>query len=122
MKLGAQMKNSKRKDLETKGWRTGSAQEFLDLSDEELAYIELKIALSQSLRERRQKQKLTQEELAKMLKSSQSRVAKMEAGDPKVSIDLLVRALFVLGATRKDVAKSLAKSSSGAGILNKMAS
>lgn len=101
------MKISKRKDLESKGWKTGSAQEFLDLSDEELAYIELKIALSQSLKERRQKQKLTQEELAKMLKSSQSRVAKMEAGDPKVSIDLLVRALFVMGATKKDVAKSL---------------
>lgn len=116
------MNKAKRKDLETKGWTTGSVQEFLDLSDEELAYIELKIALSQSLRERRQKQKLTQVELAKMLKSSQSRVAKMEAGDPKVSIDLLVRALFVMGATRKDVAKSLVKSSSGAGELNKMAS
>ncbi|MHB9112315.1 MAG: helix-turn-helix domain-containing protein [Thermoleophilia bacterium] len=116
------MKNSKRKDLETKGWKTGSAQEFLDLSDEELAYIDLKIALSQSLRERRQKQKLTQEELAKMLKSSQSRVAKMEAGDPKVSIDLLVRALFVMGASKKDVARSFSVSETGTSKRQKLAS
>ncbi|MFA5809937.1 MAG: helix-turn-helix transcriptional regulator [Thermoleophilia bacterium] len=116
------MKNSKRKDLESKGWKTGSAQDFLGLSDEELAYIELKLALSRSLKERRQKQTLTQSELAKMLNSSQSRVAKMEAGDPKVSIDLLVRALFVLGATKKDVAKSFTISVEGANRRQKMAS
>ncbi|MHB0866801.1 MAG: helix-turn-helix domain-containing protein [Thermoleophilia bacterium] len=100
------MNASRRKDLEAKGWQVGNAQESLGLSDEELAYIELKLALSKSLKERRQKQKRTQLELAKLLKSSQSRVAKMEAGDPRVSIDLLVRALFVLGATKKDVARS----------------
>lgn len=122
MKLGDQMKKSKRKDLESKGWKTGSAQDFLGLSDEELAYIELKLALSQSLKERRQKQKLTQSELAKMLNSSQSRVAKMEAGDPKVSIDLLVRALFIMGATKKDVAKSLTISDEGANRRQKLAS
>lgn len=122
MKLGDQMKKSKRKDLESKGWKTGSAQDFLGLSDEELAYIELKLALSQSLKERRQKQKLTQSELAKMLNSSQSRVAKMEAGDPKVSIDLLVRALFIMGATKKDVAKSLMISDEGANRRQKLAS
>ncbi|MFA5802924.1 MAG: helix-turn-helix transcriptional regulator [Thermoleophilia bacterium] len=116
------MKKSKRKDLESKGWKTGSAQDFLGLTDEELAYIELKLALSQSLKERRQKKKLTQSELAKMLKSSQSRVAKMEAGDPKVSIDLLVRALFVLGATKKDVARSFATSNAGSSERHKLAS
>lgn len=122
MKLGDQMKKSKRKDLESKGWKTGSAQDFLGLSDEELAYIELKLALSQSLKERRQKQKLTQSELAKMLNSSQSRVAKMEAGDPKVSIDLLVRALFMLGATKKDVARSFAAPNASSSERQKLAS
>ncbi|MHB1390465.1 MAG: helix-turn-helix domain-containing protein [Thermoleophilia bacterium] len=116
------MNTSKRNDLESKGWQVGNTQEFLGLSDEELAYIELKLALSQSLKERRQKQKLTQLELAKLLKSSQSRVAKMEAGDPRVSIDLLVRALFVLGATKKDVARSFSVSEAGTHKQQKLAS
>src|SRR5581483_4278956 len=43
---------------------------------------------------------LSQAVVAKRLGSSQSRVAKMEAGDPSVSLDLLLRALLALGATR----------------------
>jgi DNA-binding XRE family transcriptional regulator len=100
------MRQSKRKALEAKGWKLGSAQEFLDLSDEELALIELKIALGNALKQRRQKKRLTQKEAAKVIASSQSRVAKMEAGDPSVSIDLLVKSMLTLGATTKDVAKA----------------
>ncbi|MCL4309379.1 MAG: helix-turn-helix transcriptional regulator [Actinomycetota bacterium] len=102
------MDKNKRKALEAKGWKIGSTQDFLELSDEEMAYVDTKLELAQSLKERRQGKHFTQAKLAKMLKSSQSRVAKMEAGDPSVSIDLLVRALFVLGASRMDLAKTLA--------------
>jgi DNA-binding XRE family transcriptional regulator len=98
----------KKKRLEAAGWRVGSTQEFLGLSPAEAAYIELKIALSDKLKERRQGQQVTQQKLAELLGSSQSRVAKMEAGDPTVSLDLLLRALFALGATRRDVAKAIA--------------
>jgi DNA-binding XRE family transcriptional regulator len=98
----------KKKRLEEAGWRVGSTQEFLGLSSAEAAYIELKIALSDKLKERRQRQQVTQQKLAQLLGSSQSRVAKMEAGDPTVSLDLLLRALFALGATRRDVAKAIA--------------
>jgi len=101
------MRQSKRKALEAKGWKLGSAQEFLDLSDEEIALIELKIALGNALKQRRQKKRLTQKSAAKAMASSQSRVAKMEAGDPSVSIDLLVKSMFTLGASRKDVAKAI---------------
>jgi DNA-binding XRE family transcriptional regulator len=97
----------KKKRLEAAGWRVGSTQEFLGLSSAEAAYIELKIALSDKLKERRQRQRVTQQELARVLGSSQSRVAKMEAGDPTVSLDLLMRGLFALGATRKDVARAI---------------
>ena len=97
----------KKKRLEAAGWRVGSTQEFLGLSSAEAAYIELKIALSDKLKERRQSQRVTQQELARVLGSSQSRVAKMEAGDPTVSLDLLMRGLFALGATRKDVARAI---------------
>ena len=98
----------KKRRLEDAGWRVGSTQEFLGLSPAEAAYIELKIALSDKLKERRQRQQVTQQKLAQLLGSSQSRVAKMEAGDPTVSLDLLMRGLFALGATRRDVAKAIA--------------
>ena len=102
------MKATKRKKLEAKGWKVGSVEDFLDLTPEEVAYIELKHALSSSLKERRTKKKLSQVEVAKIVKTSQSRVAKMEAGDPSVSIDLLVKSLLALGATPKEVAKAIA--------------
>ena len=101
------MKYSKKKILESKGWKVGSASEFLNLSAEEAAYVELKLALSKNLQEYRREKKLTQEELARRLKSSQSRIAKMEAGDPSVSLDLLVRSLLALGASSKHLAQML---------------
>lgn len=91
------------------GWKVGSAEEFLGLTDEESAFIEMKFALARSLQERRAASGLTQEELAKQLSSSQSRVAKMEAADTTVSIDLLVRSLLVLGATRREVGRIIGR-------------
>jgi hypothetical protein len=103
------MKNGKRARLETHGWRVGSAAEFLDLTPEETAFVETKLALSRCVRDRRTAQKVSQAVLAKRLKSSQSRVAKMEAADSTVSIDLLLRAFFALGAKPKDVATAIRK-------------
>jgi DNA-binding XRE family transcriptional regulator len=98
--------NKKKKDrLKAAGWKVGSTREFLGLSQEEATFIELKLALARSLKLRRQRRGLTQAELATRLKSSQSRVAKMEAADPTVSIDLLLRSLFALGASTKDLAR-----------------
>src|SRR5688500_2689506 len=100
------MKESKRKKLRAAGWAMGSVQEFLRLSDADAALIEMKLCLSRSLRERRQQSRVSQLELAKRLGSSQPRVAKMEAGDPSVSMDLLVSSLLVLGASAADLAKA----------------
>ena len=99
------MRKAKRNRLETKGWKVGSAKDFLDLSAEESAYIEMKLELAETLRSQRARHKLTQTELARLVNSSQSRVAKMEAGDPSVSMDLLVRSLLALGASKRRVAK-----------------
>jgi len=105
------MRRSKKERLEAKGWRLGTAQEFLGLSDEGTAYVELRLRLADSLRLRRQKRKLSQTELAKLLRSSQSRVAKMEGGDPSVSIDLLIRSLLALGASDRDLARTISGAS-----------
>ena len=103
------MKASKRIDLEKAGWAIGSAEDFLELSAQERAFVDVKLALAEALRTRRQRKKLTQTQVAKILGSSQPRVAKMEAGDSSVTVDLLVRSLFAIGATPKDLAKVLAR-------------
>ena len=99
------MTAEKRRRLEAAGWRLGTVQEFLDLSAAEAALIEIRLALARGLRARRQRKQLTQAALARQLASSQSRIAKMETGDPTVSIDLLVRALLALGAAPRDLAR-----------------
>ena len=106
------MKPEKRKRLEAAGWKVASVREFLDLTDEETALIELKLDLARAVKAERMRRKLTQDELGRMLGSSQSRVAKIEVGDPSVSIDLLVRSLLRMGATRRDLARHLSASTS----------
>lgn len=104
------MNESKRKRLEAKGWKIGTVEEFLQLSSEEAAYVEMRIRLSNGLKKRRRQRNLTQAQLADLLKSSQSRVAKMESGDPSVSLDLLIRSLLALGMSSKDLGKIIASS------------
>ncbi|MHB8455978.1 MAG: helix-turn-helix domain-containing protein [Acidiferrobacterales bacterium] len=104
------MNKTRRIALKRQGWTIGSAEEFLGLSPEESRFIDLKLTLSRGLRKRREAHKLTQIELARKLRSSQSRIAKMEAGDPSVSVDLLIRSLFSLGATQRDLARVIAAS------------
>lgn len=99
------MKKDKKRRLERAGWKVGTVREFLNLTDAEETLIELKLNLSHGLRSRRVKQKLTQAQLARLLGSSQSRIAKMEAGDPSVSVDLFVRSFLAMGATPKELAR-----------------
>lgn len=106
------MKKTKRKALERAGWRVGTVDEFLGLSKAEAALVELRLALSKKLRTKRTKQKLTQGQLAKLVGSSQSRVAKMESGDPSVTLDLLIRSLLAMGASQKEVARAIGQTSS----------
>jgi predicted XRE-type DNA-binding protein len=101
------MKRAKQEKLQKRGWIVGSAADFLALTPEEAAFVEIKLALSDALRTLRQKANLSQAQVAKQLGSSQSRVAKMETGDPSVTLDLLVRSLLVLGATKKTVGRTI---------------
>ena len=101
------MERGKRKRLEKAGWRIGTAAEFLELSDVEEALVDMKLLLGTRLRKTREQHNLTQTDLAVRMGSSQSRVAKMEAGDPGVSLDLLVQGLLAAGATRREIASAL---------------
>lgn len=101
------MKKAKRERLEAGGWKVGTVAEFLNLTPEESALIEIKLALARRLRERRQK-RMTQAQLAEKIQSSQSRVAKAETGHSSVSIELLVRAMLATGASQKEIGKAIA--------------
>ena len=97
----------KRQKLEKAGWQVGSADEFLELSPEEASYVEMKLSLSDGLKRRRASEGVTQANLAKKIGSSQSRIAKAEASDPSVSVDLLMRALLATGATLADLGRMI---------------
>ncbi len=102
------MNNARKARLKAKGWRTGSVADFLGLSPEESYFVELKLRLADDLKLRRTKRRISQEQLAVLVGSSQSRIAKMERGDASVSIDLLVRSLLAMGAKPKDLGRSIA--------------
>jgi ribosome-binding protein aMBF1 (putative translation factor) len=99
------VKSSKRKNLEKAGFKVGTVQEFLGLSDEETALIDLKVRLIELLKSARTSAGMTQHELAKLLASSQSRVAKIEGARADVSLDLICKALFALGISRQAIGK-----------------
>ena len=104
------MDRMRRRTLESAGWRVGTPEEFLNLTEAETAFIEMKLALANGLRGLRLERSQTQAEVAETIGSSQSRVAKMEAADPSVSLDLLIRGLLRLGADAEFVATLVAKS------------
>ena len=102
------MDQLKKEQLEAKSWKVGTVSEFLELTPEENALIEIKLALSRSLKQRRQ-QVMTQAELAGKIQSSQPRIAKAENGDASVSIELLIRAMLATGATPKEIGQVIAE-------------
>ncbi len=101
------MRTEKRKKLEAAGWKVANTSEFLQLSDTEARFLEIKLSLVRMLRVCRERNQLTQAQLAKRIRSSQSRVAKMEAGDPSVSVDLLMRSLLAVGVKPRELAGAI---------------
>ena len=102
------MDSAKKKRLQKSGWTVGDASELLELSPEETEIIEMKISLAKKFQSKRKSKHLTQEQAAKLLHTSQSRVAKIEAGDPSVSLDLLIKGLISLGTNRKTLGEYIA--------------
>lgn len=103
------MDAKRRQKLEAAGFRVGTVAEFLELTAEEAALIDLKLSLGTLVRSVRKRAKLSQQGLAGRLHSSQSRVAKLEAGDASVSLDLIVKAAFAAGAKKSDLANAIVK-------------
>lgn len=102
------MDSAKKEKLTSQGWKVGSVADFLELTPEEARVIEIKLALSKNLKERRQKL-MTQAKLAEKINSSQPRIANAENGDAAVSIDLLIRAMLAIGVTPQEIGQVIAK-------------
>jgi len=100
------MNSTRLKRLKAAGWKVGTTKDFLGLSDQEAALVEVKLSLIEALKKSRQKRRLSQIDLAQRMGSSQSRIAKIEAGDSSVSLDLIVRALIAAGTTQQDIRKA----------------
>jgi ribosome-binding protein aMBF1 (putative translation factor) len=98
--------STKLKRLKAAGWKVGTTKDFLGLSDQEATLVEVKLSLIEVLKKSRQKSRLSQTDLAQRMGSSQSRIAKIEAGDSSVSLDLIVRALIAAGTTQRDIRKA----------------
>ena len=102
------MDKLKQKRLEAAGWKVGDAVDFLELTAEEAELVDVKLALGDYMRKLRRRRRMTQAQVAERIGSSQSRVAKMEAADASVSLDLVVKSLFSLGASMCDVGRVIA--------------
>lgn len=102
------MKSVKKQRLEANGWKVGTVGQLLELTPEEEAFVEAKLRLAELVRARRQVTGLTQSTLAKRMASSQSRIAKIEAGGASASVDLMLRALFAAGATASEIGAAIA--------------
>jgi len=101
------MDKKRQQQLEEKGFRVGSAADFLELSPEEETYIDIRLDISNMVKRQRAKRGWTQEQLARAIGSSQSRIAKLEGGDPGISMDLMIKALLRLGTSKKQIGKLL---------------
>lgn len=99
-------KQSKRRKDD--GWKTGTVAEFLEMTPEEEALMEMMLALSRGVRHYRNAEGINQTELAERMGSSQSRVALVERGDKSVSMQLTLRALLALGCSRAQIADLVA--------------
>ena len=106
--MGEKMNKAKQARLEARGWKVAGIEEFLGLSKEEAVFVEMKLALARCLRELRMRRNLSQSQVAELIGSSQSRVAKMESGDPTVTIDLMLRSVLAMGASPRQVGRVLA--------------
>ena len=91
--------------IQTIGGRVTTVEEWLDLTAEEVAVIDMRIRLGEKLRERRRRAGLSQQRVARILGTSQGRVSKLEKG--QASLDQLARSLLALGGSRREAARAI---------------
>lgn len=93
-----EMKAEKRARLEKLGYRIyEDAADWLGLTDEEKRLLDLRMSVTQAVRDLRTSLGLTQAQLAEKLGSTQPRIANLELGQRGFSMDFAVKALLAMG-------------------------
>src|SRR5262245_26622057 len=100
---GAAMNERKRLRLERAGWRSGTVQQFLGLTDAAAAYIETSVLLAAALRAVRRRRRMSLGVAARTIGTTTAAVGKLEAGNPSATIDELLGALLALGISPRRV-------------------
>jgi DNA-directed RNA polymerase sigma subunit (sigma70/sigma32) len=91
------------------GWKSGSAAEFLGLSPEEEAIVEMRLALHKLLKECMRH--MTQKELAARMGLTAGRITQIMNGY-ETSMEQTVRAILATGASLRDVARAIQRAES----------
>jgi transcriptional regulator with XRE-family HTH domain len=73
------------------------------LTEEERQIVEFRLMVGRGVRRLREDHRLTQQQLADRIGSTQSRVAKIEAASREVSLDLMLRGFFSAGGRLTDL-------------------
>ena len=103
------MSKTRKEELAEAGFEETTIQKFLDLSDIDMKLIDLKIELGKLLKKQRKVKKLTQSQLADIVKTNQARIARIENADNSVSIDSILISLYSVGTKEKDISGVFAK-------------
>jgi hypothetical protein len=106
------MDKDKQAKLASKGWKIGTVNEFLDLTPAEATYIELRLALSENLKQRQTQKQLTSSHTQF---ANPFQIEKLETGEAEVTLDFLIRSLLTLGVTVKELAEIMVHSQNFAG-------
>src|SRR6266849_1649725 len=109
------MQPDKRKALEAAGWKFGDAADFLSMTDEERQMLDLRVDAALAVRRQRQAMKLSQDELARRIHTSQPRIVKIEKAAKDVTLDQILRAYAAAGGriAIREVAGAPSKTLSG---------
>ena len=92
------MDAAKRKKLELAGYRVyDDAADWLGLTDDEKKLLDVRMSVTQAIRDLRESLGLTQAQLAERLGSTQPRIANLELGQRGFSMDFAVKALLAMG-------------------------
>lgn len=97
------LSKEKKAKLAKAGGRVTTVDEFLDLNPADAAMVEFRTQLAVALRARRSAEGLTQAQLGKRIGSTQAQVARMENASPRVTLDLVLRALLAVSPKGVDM-------------------
>ena len=98
------MDAERKKKREAADWKFGDYADFLDMTPEEKAVVEIRLAATREMERLRAENPISQEELARRMGTKQPNVSKLFKNPGKATLDTLFRALLALGSTPKKIA------------------